>query len=103
MKFSNLPGSVVNQIMKFDSHPVADLVNQSVKFKVRKLRNDSLNNERVIKFSGTPTTACIKHLNVAYLTSYDKEYAEFYLTFSEDYFNNRRNGMTLFDGWWDFQ
>ena len=84
MKLLNLPGSIVNQIMTFDSHPVADLVNQSVKVKVRKLRNDSLNNERVIKFSGTPTTACIKHLNVAYLTSYDKGYDEFSLTFSED-------------------
>ena len=103
MKFSNLPGSIVNQIMMFDSHPVADLVNQSVKFKVRKLRNDSLNNERVIKFSGTPTTACIKHLNVAYLTSYDKELNDFNFTFSEDYFINKRNRMTLLDGWWDSQ
>ena len=97
----------VNLIMRFNSHPVADLVKQSVKFQVLKLRNDvfSLNvfNEELLKYSGTPVATCIKHLNTAYQTSYDKEYETFYLNFTEDYFNNLRNGLYLFDGWWDFR
>ena len=100
-----IPNENVNLILRFNSHPIADLVKQSVKFQVLKLRNDvfSLNvpNDELLKYSGTPVATCIKHLNTAYLTSYDKEYETFYLSFNEDYFYNLRNGLYLFDGWWD--
>ena len=97
----------VNLILRFNSHPVADLVNESVKFKIRKLRIDSINEQlydnATLKYSGVPVATCIKQLYTAYLTSYDKEYETFYWSFTEDYFNNLRNGLILFDGWWDYR
>ena len=70
-----------------------------------KLRNDvfGLNvfNEELLKYSGTPVATCIKHLNTAYQTSYDKEYETFYWSFKNDYFYHVLNGFYLRDGWWD--
>ena len=37
-----LPENVVNKIFVFNSHPVADLVRESIKFKVRKLKLEQI-------------------------------------------------------------
>ena len=82
----------VNLILRFNSHPVADLVNQSVKFKIRKLRIDAGNY--------IPAT-CIKHVFNEYLKSYDDEIESFVFEFNEEYFMNIRNGLRLFDDGWE--
>ena len=37
-----LPENVISKIFVFNSHPVADLVRESIKFKVRKLKIEQL-------------------------------------------------------------
>jgi hypothetical protein len=79
-----LPNEIKSKIFLFLSHPCADLVKQSAKFRALKLRHDvfsgNITNEQILKY--------ISDLNTAYRTSYDHEYETFYLPFTEDYFNN---------------
>ena len=44
---SMIPDSVISKIMLFISHPIADLVKTSLKFKERRNRIDSLNHTQI--------------------------------------------------------
>ena len=44
---SMIPDSVISKIMLFISHPIADLVKTSLKFKERRKRIDSLNHTQI--------------------------------------------------------
>ena len=44
---SMIPDSIISKIMLYNSHPIADLVKTSLKFKERRKRIDSLNHTQI--------------------------------------------------------
>ena len=73
MKLLNLPGSVINQIMMFDSHPCADLIKEQLNQKQK---------------SYNTFTSILKHHDFAITTEHLNRFT-FSKSFQEWYFKRR--------------
>ena len=87
MKLLNLPGSVINQIMMFDSHPCADLIQEQLKQKQKSsdiftsiltLHDFSITTERLNNFPFS------KSFSVWYFKRRPKPKKEFEMEESDD-------------------
>ena len=87
MKLLNLPGSIVNKIMMYDSHPCADLINEQLNLKqksyntftsILKLHDFSITTERLNNFTFS------KSFSVWYFKRRPKPKKEFEMEESDD-------------------